>query len=313
MTIVALALAWFAFAAMVSPRGAKLLGNVRPGLQAGVFLGAVLGLATIPASALFVVLSQALYATESSGSILFRCGRLIETVIRHPLARPEVTAALFLICAGAVSIAFGAIRALRSQGCARRVVRSQPGPLVVLPADELIAFTAGFLRPKVIASSALLTSAPEDWRRVVLAHEDAHRRGRHPLLLLLVESFARGLPIQPLRWGTNAFRLALEMVADESACRQLGSRELVAEAVAGIALTPANAGVGFDGDALRRVRRLLGSPRGQLSFGLLVAAGVIGVLGFVSVHAAHCGDAAFQTLRTEGCRVSLTAHSMHGH
>lgn len=310
MTIIALAMAWLALTALVSARGTRLLGRFRPGLQAGVFFGATVGLTTIPASALLVLLSQRLYVSEVSGSFLSRCGRLIQAILLDPLARPEVTLALLLLVAGTVGIALGVVGALRSQRGVRALVKGPETRLVVIPSGELVAFTTGFLRPRVVASSALMMSAREDWRRVVLAHEEAHRRGRHPLLLLVVESLARGLPLRPLRLGANATRLALEMVADDHALREVGNRELVAEAVAGIALTPATAGVGFEGDAVRRVRRLMETPLpGRVSLGLVLAAGVVGVLAFTAGHGMHCGDLAFRTLRTEGCPVHLTVDS----
>ncbi|MGH2627691.1 MAG: M56 family metallopeptidase, partial [Anaerolineales bacterium] len=225
------------------------------------------------------------------------------------LAQPSITFALGLLVAGAVAITSGVVGSWRSQARSRALIKSHQGGLVVVPCDEMFAFTAGFLRPKVVASSSLLNSAPSEWREVVLAHEEAHRRGRHTLLLLIVESFARGLPLRPVRRGVEAFRLALEMTADESASRAVGSRELVAETVAGIALTPSAAGVGFEGDAVRRVQRLIAPERARLPFGLLLPAAVIGVLAFTGGHAVHCGDAALQSLRAEGCRVHLAGPS----
>lgn len=310
MTIAALGLAWVALAALVSRPGVRLIARLRPGMQASAFLGASAGLAIIPPSALIVLLSRALYSADMTGSFLDRCGKLLTAVFARPLERPGITAAVALLLAGAVGVTLGAVAAWRSQRSCGRLVRGRPGSLVLVPGKEMLVFTTGMLKPKIVVSTGFMDSTDEDCRRVVLAHEDAHRRGHHPLVLMVAETLARGVPLPPLRWAAEALALALEMLADEKASKVVGSRELVAEAVASQALAPVPVGVAFEGDAVRRVRRLLADPlRGRATLGLALVGAVVAILGFSGGHAVHCADAALNMLRMEGCRVHLSMTS----
>lgn len=307
MTIAALGLAWVALAALVSRPGVRLIARLRPGMQASAFLGASAGLAIIPPSALIVLLSRALYSADMTGSFLDRCGKLLSAVFARPLERPDITAAVALLLAGSAGVALGAVGAWRSQRSCRQLVRGRPGPLVLVAGDEPLVFTTGMLKPKIVASIGFMGSTDDDCRRVVLAHEDAHRRGHHPLVLMVAETLARGVPLPPPRWAADALRLALEMLADERASRDVGSRELVAEAVASLALAPVPVGVGFEGDAVRRVRRLMADPLpGRAGLGLVLVGAVIAIVGFSGGHAVHCADEALNMLRMEGCRVHLS-------
>lgn len=308
MTIAALGLAWLALAVLVSRPGVRLIARLRPGMQAWAFLGANAGLAIIPPSTLIVLLSRSLYSTDMTGSFLGRCGKLLSAVFARPFERPDITAAVALLAVGSVGVALGAVLAWRSQRSCRRLVRGRPGPLVLVPGEEMLVFTTGMLKPRIVVSTGFMDSTDDDRRRVVLAHEDAHRRGHHPLVLMVAETFARGVPLPPLRWAADALRLALEMLADEKASRDVGSRELVAEAVASLALARVPVGVAFEGDAVRRVRRLMAADplRGHTTLGLVLVAAVIAVVGFSGGHAVHCADAALNMLRMEGCRVHLS-------
>lgn len=310
MTIGALLLGWLALAVLVTPRVSRRLAKVRPSLQAGGLLGATVALATIPAAVAVTVLYQALVAAEVSGSILSRCGRLIAAVVGDPLAHLDVTLALVVLALGTIGLAVGTRSAWRSQSRCHKLIGSGPERIVVLPVRDQMAFTTGFVRPRIVASAGLLEAAPSQWREVVLAHEEAHRRFRHPLMLFVAESLARGIPLHPVRWAADASRVALEMVADEFASRQTGSRELVADVVAGVALAPIEAAVGFEGATVQRVRNLLAGPvKGRTALGVALVAGVLLVLSLGTAHAAHCANASVGTLTAERCRVHLGARS----
>lgn len=307
MTVAALVAGWIAVAILVAPRVTGRLTRISPGFQAAGFLGATVALATIPVAVAVTVLSRALVAAEASGSILSQCGRLIMAVVTDPLARLDITLAFLAVALAAVGLILGSISAWRSQSRCHRLVVPGKRRVVVLPVGEPVAFTTGFLRPRVVTSAGL-HAAPHPWREVVLAHEEAHRRFRHPLLLLIAESLARGIPLHPVRWGADALRVALEMAADEFAGRRVGSRDLVAEVVAGLAVAPAGAGVGFEGATVRRVRSLMRTPaRGRAALGIALVAGVLLVLSLGTAHAAHCTNASVETLTAERCRVHLSA------
>lgn len=300
MTIAILVVAWVAVAILIGRRDAIAATSARA--QAVAALASLAALALIPISAAVVTLSRALDAFGGSG--LAQCGQLVVAIVAQPLGRPELTVALLVVAAIPSALAFGGVAAWRSQRKASELVRHSGSERVVVPVAELIACTVGVLRPRVVVSEGLLASAPADYVRVVLAHEDAHRRGRHPLLLLIGESVARGLPAPPLRWAANALRFALESRADDKAA-EVTSRALVAETVATFALARGAAGIGFEGDAVRRARRLLAPPshgRAARAAMLLPAAGLLTTLGYAGAHAAHCAHAAAAVLGVVQCR-----------
>ncbi|MGH2767691.1 MAG: M56 family metallopeptidase [Acidimicrobiales bacterium] len=301
MTIALLGASWLGLAGLVSPGGIRAITRLPARAQAAVLFVATLGLGAIPASIPSILLLGAL--EEGGGFTLRRCGRLIAAVLAQPLAQPRIGLALAVLVAGFVGICLGCVRAWRSQASSRRLAVAGNSPLVTVASPEPFAFTAGFLSPRVVVSSGLLGSAPAPWQRVVLAHEEAHRRGRHPLLVFVVESLARGLPLAPLRWAANSFRLALEFVADEHVLAEVGDREAVAEAIAGMALAPV-AGVAFEGNEVRRCRRLLGpsARRTARLAGRVLFALLLGVLTLSGGHALHCAEASLHALAAIQCR-----------
>src|SRR2546421_1854352 len=245
MSLVVLALGWLVLAVLVSPFGSAVLARFAPRLQAAAAFVACLCLAAIPAAVATMLLARDL---SGPGPVIRRYGTLLSAVVTDPLARPQVTLALATVVAGVLGLGLGLLGAWRSQSASRRLAVAERGPLVTVASSaDRFAFTAGLLFPRVVISEGLVRAAPEPWRRIVLAHEEAHRRGRHPLLLFAVESLARGLPLVPLRWGADAVRLALEFVADDHALAEVGTREDVAEANAGMALAPAVGTVSFEG------------------------------------------------------------------
>lgn len=304
MTVGLLVAGWVSLAGLASPSGSRLVWRLAPRLQTVVLVTAIGGLALIPASLLAISLSTALTDLGGSGSLLDRCGALIAALLDEPLARLDVTLSLLLLAAGLAGTTIGAVSAWRSQASSRRLTRSKGGVLVVADSTERFAFTAGLLRPRVVVSRGLLDHTPGEWRRVILAHEDAHRRGRHPLFVFVAETLARGLPLIPLRWASDLLRLSLEAVADEHAARAVNDRALVAETIGGLALSPAAGPVGFEGNEVRRVRRLLAAPpplRPMVGAALVVTTLVL--IGFAGAHAAHCGDLSVQSLQTTQCRL----------
>ncbi|MGH2603260.1 MAG: hypothetical protein ACRDJ9_28240, partial [Dehalococcoidia bacterium] len=117
------------------------------------------------------------------------------------------------------------------------------------------------------------------------------------------ETLARGLPLLPLRWAADQLRLSLEAVADEHAARAVRDRALVAEAIGGLALVPVGGTVGFEGNEVRRVRRLLTAPRPvRPMVGAALVVVTLTLIGFAGAHAAHCGDASVRSLQTTQCR-----------
>lgn len=301
MTVSLIVLAFIMISAVVSPAAQKIIWRLKPHHQAGIGLTASLALVILPVSAVLVALSASL--ATGSGSLLSRCGRLVAAVVLEPWARPELTLSLLLLALVVVRVIWGTARAWRSQSAAMRLAAGGDGLHVVIPASQSFVFTVGLLRPRIVLSEGFLRSTPSKWRQVVLAHEEAHARGRHPLVLFLVEAISAALPLAPMLWAAQVTRSGLEAVADDYAARKIGDRRTVAEAVAGMALTPVYGAVGFEGDEVRRVRRLLDAVRPRFVWtGAAAVAIVVTAVLFAGAHAVHCGQESVQALGITQCR-----------
>jgi hypothetical protein len=128
----------------------------------------------------------------------------------------------------ALLLAVGTGRSLLRARQSRRVLRVEPEigwhrellghDLVVLPSEELVAFSAGVHPPQVVVSQRLVDLLADDELAAVLRHELTHIRHRHDRYLLLARVVEQGLGLLPLvRRSTGALRCALERWADEEA------------------------------------------------------------------------------------------------
>lgn len=160
----------------------------------------------------------------------------------------------------------GAARARRRQLAALSMIARPHRDYDALIVDHPTA--AAYCLPGRGRNIVLTNSALEALSRAeltaVIAHERAHLRGRHHLILAVADALHRSFP------GVTAFREAraalgdlVEMLADDTAARS-GDRMTVATALVRLAerpLTPAVA-LGAGGEsALGRVRRLVAPAR----------------------------------------------------
>ncbi|MEU4235136.1 M56 family metallopeptidase [Nonomuraea sp. NPDC026600] len=171
---------------------------------------------------------------------------------------------------------------------------------VVVDYDERLAYCLpGRNGHAVITTGALRSLAPEQVA-AVLAHEQAHLRGHHHLVLAAADTLTRAFPGVPLfaRARTEIARL-VELLADDVAARR-HPRVHIAAALVRLATGEAPAfALGAGGaTALARVRRMLGPHApldrwerlaGMLSVTLLLAgptalALVPGVSAFLAHH-----------------------------
>ncbi|MEV0344128.1 M56 family metallopeptidase [Nonomuraea sp. NPDC050680] len=172
---------------------------------------------------------------------------------------------------------------------------------MVIDYDERLAYCVPGRRAQmVITTGALHTLAPEQVT-AVLAHERAHLRGRHHLVLAAAEALARAFPGVPLfdRARTEITRL-IELLADDVAARR-HPRAQIAAALVRLATGRAPAfTLGAGGEtALTRVRRMLNPEtplrRRERLTGLAAVAVLLGgpamvalVPGVSSFLAHHC-------------------------
>ncbi|WP_326646235.1 M56 family metallopeptidase [Streptosporangium sp. NBC_01755] len=174
---------------------------------------------------------------------------------------------------------------------------------VVLDHDEAAAYCLPGRDGKAVITTAALRSLAPEQVAAVLAHEQAHLRGRHHLALAAAEAFCRAFPRLPLfaRARSEIARL-IELLADDIAARR-HPRIHIAAALVRIATgrTPAFA-LGAGGEtALTRVRRML-SPAAPLRLRERVA-------GLAAVAFLLVGPATVAVI--PGAR-SFLAHHCHG-
>lgn len=292
--IVALALAGYALlVAVAAPRllvrgwaqrAPRLAIVVWQAAAASVLLAAVLaGLAlTVPSQAVSTNLAGWLRA----------CVRALRVLYSAPGG--AVLTGAGLVFAGGVASRAGYCLAREVVGAARLRRRhaalvallgtphKQSGAVVVAQDVPMAYCLPGRGGRVVLTTAALSALAPEELD-AVLAHERAHLRGRHHLVVAWAVGLARALPwVSLFRTGTVEVARLVEMVADDAATRQ-HDRLTVARALVLLSgQTAPAAAMGAAGPtALLRVRRLAApvDPLGWWRAALgLAAAGVALVL-----------------------------------
>jgi Zn-dependent protease with chaperone function len=102
-----------------------------------------------------------------------------------------------------------------------------PGALRVLDGDLPFAYCLPGRSPRVVLSGGALQLLPREQIAAVLAHEQAHLRFRHDLVMESFTAFHRAVP-SPLRSRTplDAVHLLVEMLADDVARRRHGDAAL---------------------------------------------------------------------------------------
>jgi beta-lactamase regulating signal transducer with metallopeptidase domain len=133
-----------------------------------------------------------------------------------------------------------------------------------------MAFTAGFLKPAVYASKALMESAHPKELRLILAHELHHVKKKDPLKVWILSFLTLCFPWCPLfAWVKARFLEEAEIQADDAALKAVNDPRLLAKTL--LRLSAQGAGMiaaffsqGSQNSILaRRVMRLLGLPKAK--------------------------------------------------
>jgi len=159
-----------------------------------------------------------------------------------------------------------------------------PPGLRVLDGPLPFAYCLPGRSPRVVLSDGALRVLDAGQVAAVIAHEQAHLRHRHDVVMESFTAFYRAVP-RPLRSRAplDAVHLLLEMVADDAARRRCGAAPLrTALALLGDAVSP-DAPAELGGAVAERRRRLdrlaADDPRSvTLTVTLLAAAGAVGLL-----------------------------------
>lgn len=157
-----------------------------------------------------------------------------------------------------------------------------PAGAIVLDSDDRRVYCIAGRPPTIVITRGALAALDTAQLDAVLAHERAHLKGRHHLLLALTGAMARILPgMRLFVEGAASLARLVEMRADDAAARHHGSDTVVdallalttASAVPAAALSAAAIGV-----ADRVERLLFPSPGGRTLTTRLVLGGAVAAL-----------------------------------
>lgn len=191
--------------------------------------------------------------------------------------------------AATLAAVVGTVRLVKVVRAYRRLKCDWHASPAVTPHPEPFALTLPGRGGHVVLSSALVELLTEEERAVVLAHEEAHGRGRHDRYLLLGRMATAVVPF--LRPLSDRLQYNLERWADEHAVARCGDRRLVAATLGKVALGagPVRGALAFHSVGIAaRVRALLAPPVRvprrrwrMLGLGLLA---VVGACGAYQLH-----------------------------
>jgi len=217
---------------------------------------------------------------------------------------PGLVAALRLLCLGAAAALFMLLSwvLLAASGAVLRDRRRHrallsllahgdpkvPGALVV-DHPAAAAYCVPGLRSQIVISAGAIDLLDQAELAAVLAHERAHIRERHDLVLLPFTALGRAFPwSESVQRAHAAVALLVEMLADDHALRQRPARELVTALIrvgaAGAPGAPAcalAAGGVDDSGVTMRVERLLTPAPGLSRPALALVGGAAAALVIV--------------------------------
>ncbi|HEV2259488.1 MAG TPA: M56 family metallopeptidase [Streptosporangiaceae bacterium] len=135
---------------------------------------------------------------------------------------------------------------------------------VILDDDTPAAYCLPRGRHRVVISAGALALLGPGQLQAVLAHERAHLRGRHHLMLTAAAALARAFPVIPLfAYAPAELAVLAEMTADDTAARRHDPADLAAALVTlATASSPATVLTAGGTAAIARIQRLLAPPPG---------------------------------------------------
>ncbi len=155
-------------------------------------------------------------------------------------------------------------------------------PVRVLPHPTPTAYCVPGSGHRVVLTRGALEALDEPQLTAVLAHERAHLRQRHDLVLEFFTVLHTAVPTAVRSTaGLHEVKLLIELLADRSAV-QLAGRRPLGTALLALADTPVPEALGAAGDAVVRVEQLA-DPRPHTVLSLAVTAAAIVVAALVPV------------------------------
>jgi Zn-dependent protease with chaperone function len=163
---------------------------------------------------------------------------------------------------------------------------ARAGELRILEIAQPLAYCLPGVRSRVVVSEGTLNELDDSEVTAILAHEGAHLRARHDLVLEAFTAVHAAFPrFVRSRSALDAVRLLIELLADDAAVRRTGpaplGRALVACAGGHI---PSGAMSASGPTTLVRVRRLAGRPNSAaLAVAAYVSAAAVLVVPTIAV------------------------------
>lgn len=104
---------------------------------------------------------------------------------------------------------------------------SSAGVLRLVDSPVPVAYCLPGLRPRIVVSQGAVAALSASQLTAVLAHERAHARGRHDLIIQPFVAWRQAFPfLPPAGWALQSVELLAEMLADDAACRCCGIQPL---------------------------------------------------------------------------------------
>jgi len=221
-------------------------------------------------------------------ALLTECAMALRASYAHPGGAAMAGAGAVLGLAVTVRVAWCTAGTLARAGLARRRHRrvlalagrhDRRLGAVLIDHDEAAAWCLPGAGGQLVLTTAAAEVLDEAQLAAVLAHERAHQRGRHHLLVALAGSLAAAFPrVRAFRLGHEQVARLVELLADDAAVAA-SPRLTVAGALLALAAPapPAAAALGAGGSATAaRVRRLIAAAppigRARTAAGLLTVA-----------------------------------------
>ncbi|MFG1708646.1 M56 family metallopeptidase [Nonomuraea sp. M3C6] len=231
---------------------------------------AVVGAATL--AGLTLVVPASAFGADLA-AFLNACVLMLRAAYATPHGALAVTAGLAVSATIVVRALYGVaaeLAAARRERCRHLAVldmvahRDADLGALVLEHSAATAYCLPGRGGRIVLTTSALAALDERRLAAVLAHERAHLRGRHHLLVAIARGLKRAFPVIPLfAVAAEEISRLTELVADDAAVKRAG-RLTVADALLTLAddrMTPAAALAASGRHTGRRVRRLLGGSR----------------------------------------------------
>lgn len=269
MTVLLLAGLTATFGWLVPPVLTRMRWITRtPRVGVTVWLCAVAAMSAAAVGAGFAATVPLLREIGGLQELIHRCPQWVAALGAHPsdlaLAAAGATSSLVLL-ASAIWSVFVQVRRQRSDAWRYVGVLMAAGQaqhkVAVVPDPRPAAWSLAADNGHVVLTTAAVEILSTDELTAVVAHEHAHLRGRHHLLVALIRAARRAVPCPLTRRAVPEISELLEMRADDVAASATSTSAVASALFSLIGVAPAGAlGAGGGDTAMRRLSRLL-EPR----------------------------------------------------